>query len=46
MKKYTQEEYNAIPRNEYGVKVCPTGNYTQVNIIEANSSFGAYCSFE
>ncbi len=27
-KKYTQEEFDAMPVGEYGVKDCPSGDYT------------------
>ena len=39
MKKYTQEEFDAIPRDEQGVKQCPTGDYTAI------TRFGEGCRF-
>ncbi|MFA5897797.1 MAG: hypothetical protein WC829_01660 [Hyphomicrobium sp.] len=39
MKKYTQEEFDALPLVD-GVRQCPTGDYTQI------MNFGAWCSFE
>ena len=45
MKKYTQEEFNAIKRNPDGVKSCPTGDYTAVKSFEKWCSFGEQCSF-
>ena len=30
MKVFTQEEYDAIERDEHGIKRLPEGNYTQV----------------
>ena len=40
MKKYTQSEFDALPCNGNGVKVCPAGDYTEVK------SFGAGCICE
>lgn len=37
MKKYTQAEFDALLRDEGGVKICPAGDYTEVK------SFGAEC---
>ena len=45
MKKYTQEEFDAIPVDENGIKHCPTGDYTAINRFGAVCSFGAYCRF-
>lgn len=39
MKTYTQAEFDAIPRDEFGIKNCPTGDYTQIK------DFGEYCIF-
>lgn len=30
MKIYTQEEFDAIKRDEHGYKNCPTGDYSQI----------------
>ncbi len=40
MKKYTQEEFDAFETDEYGYKICPTGDYTEIK------SFGERCSCE
>ena len=45
MKVYTQKEFDAIQRDKYGVKNCPTGDYTQIKSFPEFCSFGEYCSF-
>lgn len=45
MKVYTQEEFDAIKRDKYGVKNCPTGDYTQIKSFPELCSFGKWCSF-
>ena len=45
MKKFTQEEFNAMSINEYGIKICPSGDYSNVNVIGKSCSFGKFCSF-
>ena len=45
MKKYTQEEYDAIERDEYGVKRLPEGDYTQVVLDKSRHSVAAGCDF-
>ena len=45
MKKYTQSEFDAIPRNENGIKICPTGDYSAIKNISEACSFGERCSF-
>lgn len=39
MKKYTQQEFDALPVVD-GIKQCPTGDYSELK------SFGKRCSFE
>lgn len=46
MKRYTQAEFDAIDRDEYGIKHCPTGDYSQINSFGESCNFGKYCSFE
>lgn len=46
MKKYTQAEFDALPRNEFGFKVCPTGDYSDIKDFGEVCSFGEKCSFE
>lgn len=45
MKKYTQAEFDAIPRDEYGIKYCESGDYTEVLEFGGWCSFGADCIF-
>lgn len=45
MKKYTQAEFDAIPRNNNGWKICPPGDYSEIRSFGAECSFGAGCSF-
>lgn len=45
MKVYTQEEFDAIKRGKYGVKNCPTGDYSQIKSFPERCSFGERCSF-
>ena len=45
MKKYTQEEFNNFERDEYGRKICPTGDYTDIKAFGERCSFSAWCSF-
>lgn len=37
--KYTQEEFDALPENEYGGKICPTGDYTEISAFPGFSTF-------
>lgn len=52
MKIYTQAEYDAIERDEFGIKRLPEGDYTQVvldnrrHAIDARCDFGAGCKFD
>ena len=45
MKVYTQEEFDAIKRDGYGVKNCPTGDYSQIKTFGEWCNFGFDCSF-
>ena len=45
MKKYTQEEFDAFEVDEYGYKICPTGDYTEIKSFGEWCSFGERCSF-
>lgn len=45
MKKYTQEEFNQFPVDEYGYKQCPSGDYTLIKKFPEWCSFGECCSF-
>ena len=44
MKKYTQQEFEEIIRDEYGIKNCPTGDYTAIRSFGEGCSFGKGCS--
>lgn len=44
LKKYTQAEFDALPVNEYGGKICPTGDYTGIQSIPALSEVGDFCT--
>ena len=45
LRKVTQEEFDAFPRDEYGRKICPTGDYTAIKDFGAWCSFGERCIF-
>jgi len=45
MKKFTQEEFDNLPRNEYGLKECPTGDYTNIKVFGGWCNFGKKCNF-
>ncbi len=45
MKKYTQEEFDAIPRNKFGIKHCPTGDYSEIKEFQEVCIFGECCIF-
>ena len=40
MKKYTQEEFDNFPIDEYGYKMCPSGDYSQISRFTERCSFG------
>lgn len=44
-KKYTQAEFDAMPRDENGVKHCPSGDYTAVKNFGKRCVFDAHCVF-
>ncbi len=44
MKKYTQEEFNALPLDEFGYRICPTGDYTEIKLLE-KCKFSKCCKF-
>ena len=44
MKKYTQEEFDAFDVIN-GVRMCPTGDYSDINAFGEGCSFGVGCSF-
>ena len=44
MKKYTQADFNAFEVID-GIKQCPSGDYSDIQIFGEWCSFGACCSF-
>ena len=44
MKIFTQEEFDAFECNELNLKICPTGDYSNIKTID-HCSFGGWCSF-
>ena len=44
MKKYTQEDFDAFEVID-GIKQCPSGDYSDIQIFGEWCSFGACCSF-
>ena len=44
LKKYTQAEFDALPTNEHGGKICPTGDYTEIQYFPAFSNMGNGCT--
>ena len=44
MKKYTQEEFDAFDVIN-GVRMCPTGDYSDINAFGEGCSFGEGCRF-
>ena len=46
MKKYTQADFDNFEVDEYGRKICPTGDYTAIKSFDELCSFGAGCSYE
>ena len=45
MKKYTQADFNAFEVID-GIKQCPSGDYSDIQIFGERCSFGEECSFE
>ena len=45
MKKYTQEEFDNFKTDEYGYKICPTGDYTDIKAFGECCNFGDRCNF-
>lgn len=45
MKRITQAEFDAIPRDENGYKICPSGDYTEIKTFPEWCSFGERSSF-
>ena len=45
MKKYTQADFDSFEVDEYGHKICPTGDYTAIKSFGERCHFGELCSF-
>ena len=45
MKKYTQADFDNFEVDEYGRKICPTGDYTAIKSFGEGCNFGAGCRF-
>ena len=45
MKKYTQADFDNFEVDEYGRKICPTGDYTAIKSFGERCIFGDECSF-
>ena len=45
MRRYTLEDFKTFEKDEYGVLICPQGDYTSLKNIPARCSFGEGCSF-
>lgn len=44
LKKYTQAEFADLPTNEYGGKILPTGDYTEIRYFPAFTTLGNRCT--
>ena len=45
MKKYTQEDFKSFEINEYGYKICPSGDYSDIDSFGEVCRFGERCCF-
>ena len=45
MKKYTRADFDNFEVDDYGHKICPTGDYTAIKRYDAWCIFGKLCSF-
>ena len=45
MKKYTQTDFDNFKVDEYGRKICPTGDYTAIKSFGERCIFGEGCRF-
>lgn len=45
MKKYTQADFDSFEVDEWGYKICPTGDYTAIKGFGKCCIFGERCSF-
>ena len=46
MKKYTQADFDNFEVDDYGHKICPTGDYTAIKSFGAGYRFDAGCRFD
>ena len=42
MKKFTQADFENFDRDEYGHKICPSGDYTAIRDFGNDCSFGEW----
>ena len=45
MKKYTQADFDNFEVDEFGWKICPSGDYTAIKGFGGGCRFGEWCSF-
>ena len=45
MKKYTQADFDNFEVDEFGWKICPSGDYTTIKGFGEGCRFGEWCSF-
>ena len=45
MRRYTLEDFKTFEKDEYGVLICPQGDYTSLKNIPARCSFGEGMQF-
>ena len=45
MKKYTQADFDNFEVDEFGWKICPSGDYTAIKSFDAGCRFDMWCSF-
>lgn len=45
MKTYTIEDFEDFEIDEYGIKICPSGDYSQIKHFDIKCSFNERCSF-
>ena len=45
MKKYTIEDLENFEKDKYGCLICPSGDYSEINLFGERCSFGELCSF-
>lgn len=46
MKKYTIEDLENFEKDKYGCLICPSGDYSEINLFGERCSFGELCLLE